>query len=171
MIADVVKATVLVTLAAVVQVSFVNSFELIEGHADVLLLTLVGVGLLRGPLFGACAGFWAGLLVDTMTLETLGLTSLLLTLAGYLAGRLGELDVGSREPARPHPHHRHAAHDRRRGGLAARPPLPRRFGVGGHDHRPRPAAHAGAQSPSGHPVVRDVPPALPAAGAPRARRA
>ena len=91
MIADVLKAAVLVTLAAVVQVSFVNSFELIEGHADVLLLTLVGVGLLRGPLFGACAGFWAGLLVDTMTLETLGLTSLLLTLAGYLAGRLGEL--------------------------------------------------------------------------------
>ena len=34
MITDVVKAAVLVTLAAVVQVSFVNSFELIEGHAD-----------------------------------------------------------------------------------------------------------------------------------------
>jgi rod shape-determining protein MreD len=91
MTVDVLKAAVLVTLAAIVQVSFVNSFELVEGHVDVLLLSLVALGLLRGPLFGACAGFWAGLIVDTMTLETLGLSSLLLTIAGYWAGRLGEL--------------------------------------------------------------------------------
>jgi rod shape-determining protein MreD len=91
MIADILKAAVLVTLSAIVQVSFVNGFELAEGHADILLLSLVGLGLLRGPLFGACAGFWAGLIVDTMTLETLGLSSLLLTIAGYWAGRLGEL--------------------------------------------------------------------------------
>jgi rod shape-determining protein MreD len=91
MTADVLKAAVFVTLAAVVQVAFVNSFELAEGHADVLLLSLVALGLMRGPLFGACAGFWAGLIVDTMTLGTLGLSSLLLTIAGYWAGRLGEL--------------------------------------------------------------------------------
>jgi rod shape-determining protein MreD len=91
MTVDVLKAAVLVTLAAIVQVAFVNSFELAEGHADVLLLSLVGLALLRGPLVGACAGFWAGLIVDTMTLGTLGLTSLLLTIAGYWAGRLGEL--------------------------------------------------------------------------------
>lgn len=91
MTADALKTAAFVTLAAIVQIAFVNSFELAEGHADVLLLTLVALGLLRGPLFGACAGFWAGLIVDTMTLETLGLSSLLLTIAGYWAGRLGEL--------------------------------------------------------------------------------
>jgi rod shape-determining protein MreD len=90
MILDGVKAFVLLTVAAIVQVSFVNAFELAEGHADVVLLALVGVALLRGPLFGACAGCWAGLIVDTMTLGTLGLTSLLLTVGGYWAGRLGE---------------------------------------------------------------------------------
>ena len=87
---DAVKAAVLVTLVAIVQVAFVNVFELVEGRADVLLLVVVSVALLRGPLFGACAGFWTGLVVDTMTLGTLGLTSLLLTLAGYAAGRFGE---------------------------------------------------------------------------------
>ena len=87
---DAVKAAVLVTLTAVVQIAFVNVFELAEGRADVLLLVLVGIALLRGPLFGAVAGFWAGLLVDTMTLGTLGLTSLLLTVGGYWAGRFGE---------------------------------------------------------------------------------
>jgi rod shape-determining protein MreD len=87
---DAVKAAVLVTLAAIVQIAFVNVFELAEGHADVLLLVIVGLALLRGPLVGAACGFWAGLLVDTMTLGTLGLTSLLLTVGGYWAGRFGE---------------------------------------------------------------------------------
>ena len=40
--------------------------------------------------YGAAAGFFGGLLVDTATLETLGLTSLLLTIAGYWIGRYGE---------------------------------------------------------------------------------
>lgn len=90
MIFDVVKAVVLLLVAAIVQIAFVNSFELSEGHADIVLLVLVGLSLLRGPIFGACAGFFAGLVLDTSTLETLGLTSLLLTIAGYAAGRFGE---------------------------------------------------------------------------------
>ena len=57
---------------------------------DLLLVTLVAVALLRGSIFGAVAGFFAGLVVDTATLETLGLTSLLLTLVGYWIGRYGE---------------------------------------------------------------------------------
>ena len=91
MIADVAKAAILVTVVAVLQVVFVNAFELAEGHADVALLAIVSVGLLRGPLFGACAGFWAGLIIDTATLGTLGLSSLILTIAGYWAGRLGDM--------------------------------------------------------------------------------
>jgi rod shape-determining protein MreD len=87
---DAVKAAVLVTFAAIAQIAFVNVFELAEGRADALLLAIVGIALLRGPLFGAAAGFWGGLLVDTMTLGTLGLTSLLLTIGGYWAGRFGE---------------------------------------------------------------------------------
>jgi rod shape-determining protein MreD len=36
------------------------------------------------------AGFFGGLLIDIVTLDTLGFTSLLLTLAGYWTGRYGE---------------------------------------------------------------------------------
>jgi rod shape-determining protein MreD len=89
-ILDVVKAVVLLLVLAVLQVTFVNAFELAEGHADVVLVTLTALALLRGPIFGACAGFFAGLVLDTATLGTLGLTSLLLTLAGYAAGRFGD---------------------------------------------------------------------------------
>ena len=82
MILDVVKAVLLLLVLAILQISFVNSFELVEGHADVVLVVLTGIALLRGPVFGACAGFFAGLVLDVSTLGTLGLTSLLLTLAG-----------------------------------------------------------------------------------------
>ena len=50
----------------------------------------MGIALLRGSIYGACAGFFAGLLVDTANLGTLGVTSLLLTIAGYWIGRYGE---------------------------------------------------------------------------------
>ena len=53
-------------------------------------MTLALVALLRGTIYGAVAGFWAGLLVDTANLGTLGVTSLLLTVAGYWIGRYGE---------------------------------------------------------------------------------
>jgi rod shape-determining protein MreD len=56
----------------------------------VLLVTLVALSLLRGSVVGAVGGFFAGLVVDTASLGTLGLTSLVLTLAGYWIGRYGE---------------------------------------------------------------------------------
>jgi rod shape-determining protein MreD len=87
---DVAKAVVLVFAAAIAQVSIFSGVHLLSGMPDVLLLTLVAVSLLRGPIYGAAAGFGAGLVVDTANLETLGVTSLLLTLAGYWIGRYGE---------------------------------------------------------------------------------
>jgi rod shape-determining protein MreD len=50
----------------------------------------VCVALLRGAVFGAVAGFAAGLLADSGVFATLGFTALLLTLAGYWTGRYGE---------------------------------------------------------------------------------
>jgi rod shape-determining protein MreD len=64
-----------------------------------VLVLVVALALLRGPIFGACAGFWVGLVLDVASLGTLGLTSLLLTLAGHFAGRFGE--ATSRSSAHP----------------------------------------------------------------------
>jgi rod shape-determining protein MreD len=87
---DVAKAVVVVFCAAVAQASVFSGIDLLGGTPDVLLLTLVAVALLRGPIYGAAAGFGAGLVIDTANLATLGVTSLLLTLAGYWIGRYGE---------------------------------------------------------------------------------
>ncbi len=87
---DGVKAAVLLFVAAIAQVSIFSQIHVFGGVPDLLLVTLVAVALLRGSVAGAVGGFFAGLLVDTASLGTLGLTSLVLTLAGYWIGRYGE---------------------------------------------------------------------------------
>jgi rod shape-determining protein MreD len=87
---DGLKAAVLLFVAAILQVSIFSQVHVLGGVPDVLLVTLVAVSLLRGSIFGAVGGFFAGLLVDTATLGNLGLTSLVLTVAGYWIGRYGE---------------------------------------------------------------------------------
>ncbi len=87
---DGLKAAALLFVAAILQVSIFTQVSILGGVPDILLVTLVAVALLRGALIGAIGGFFAGLLVDTATLGQLGLTSLLLTVAGYWIGRYGE---------------------------------------------------------------------------------
>ena len=84
------KAAVLFFLAVVLQVTIVSSIGILGGSPDLVLVLLVAVALGQGAIFGAVAGFWAGLLLDVATLGTLGFTSLLLTLAGFWIGRYGE---------------------------------------------------------------------------------
>ena len=87
---DRLKVAVLVFVAAILEVSVFSDVRILRGEPDLLLVTVVCISLLRGSVTGACAGFFAGLVLDTATLETLGLSSLLLTLLGYWVGRYGE---------------------------------------------------------------------------------
>jgi rod shape-determining protein MreD len=99
MAADALKTAGLLALACVVQVSVLSAIDVADATPDLVLVLLVSVALLRGPLIGAAAGFWAGLVLDTASLETLGLTSLLLTLVGYWSGRFG--DATTRSSSQP----------------------------------------------------------------------
>jgi rod shape-determining protein MreD len=87
---DVLKAGIVFFVAVVLQTAIVSAVEPFGGSADLVLVTLTAAALLRGAIFGALAGFYAGFLLDAANLETLGLSSLLLTLAGYWIGRYGE---------------------------------------------------------------------------------
>jgi rod shape-determining protein MreD len=84
------KVGALVFVAAILQVTIFSDIDILGGYPDLVLLTLVAIALLRGSIYGAGAGFAAGLIVDTANLGTLGVTSLLLTLAGFWIGRYGE---------------------------------------------------------------------------------
>ena len=87
---DALKIAAVVFVAAILQVSVFSDVTILGGTPDLLLVTIICVALLRGPIAGAAAGFWGGILLDTATLGTLGVSSLLLTVAGYWAGRYGE---------------------------------------------------------------------------------
>ena len=91
----------LVFVAAIVQVTVLGGARLFWAEPDLLLVTIVCVALAAGSIPGAAAGFVGGLLVDVMTLGTLGITSIVLTLAGYWAGRYGETTGRGRRYAAP----------------------------------------------------------------------
>jgi rod shape-determining protein MreD len=84
------KSAAFVFVATILQVSVFSTVTILNGTPDLLLVAIICVALLRGPVVGAVIGFWGGLLVDTANLGTLGVTSLLLTVAGYWIGRYGE---------------------------------------------------------------------------------
>jgi rod shape-determining protein MreD len=90
LVADAAKAAGVLFLAVVVQTTIVGSIQVMRGTPDLVLVVLLITALLRGSIFGAIAGFWAGFLLDTAYLGTLGVSSLLLTFAGYWIGRYGE---------------------------------------------------------------------------------
>jgi rod shape-determining protein MreD len=93
------KAVGVVFGAFLTQVAVFNPLQIGSGSADVVLVTVALVALLSGSIVGAAAGFWAGLLLDTATLGTLGVTSLLLTLVGFWCGRYGETTARDRAHA------------------------------------------------------------------------
>jgi rod shape-determining protein MreD len=96
---DGLKAGALIFVAVMAQTGILSSASLFGGSVDLPLVTVLCLALLRGSIFGAVAGFWAGLLLDTATLGTLGFTSLLLTGAGFWIGRYGETTARDRAHA------------------------------------------------------------------------
>ena len=51
MTADAIKAGALLLFAALVQVSIASAIEVAEGHPDIVLVLVIGIALLRGPVF------------------------------------------------------------------------------------------------------------------------
>ena len=95
------RVTPLIFVAAVFQVGAVSGSHVLGAEPDLLLVTVIVVALVAGSITGAVAGFAGGLLVDVMTLDTLGTTSIVLTVAGYWAGRYGETTGRGRPYAAP----------------------------------------------------------------------
>jgi rod shape-determining protein MreD len=81
--------------AVVIQEAAISQISIFGTSADIGPLVVMSVGLLSGSMTGAVMGFGIGLMVDTVLIQTLGLTSLLYIAIGYWAGRLHEL----RDPA------------------------------------------------------------------------
>jgi rod shape-determining protein MreD len=97
--ASALRASAVVFVAAMLQGVLVTSLVVGGGAADLLLVVVVALGMLRGSVAGAAYGFFGGIILDLLTLDTLGLTSLVLTLAGFWAGRYAETTGAGRRLA------------------------------------------------------------------------
>ena len=85
-----VRATLLVLLAVLLQVTVATDLDVLGGRPDLVVIVVVSIALQLGPLAGAVAGFGGGFLVDALGLGVIGATSLTLTSVGYAAGLWGE---------------------------------------------------------------------------------
>jgi len=93
--ASVTRLALLGLFGGLLQLSAVSQVTVFGVPADLSPLLVAAIGLLCGSIAGASFGFGLGLFMDTLLAQTLGLTSLVLLLVGYAAGRLREL----RDPA------------------------------------------------------------------------
>jgi rod shape-determining protein MreD len=91
----IVRLVLLGLVTVVIQEAAVSQISIFGVSADLTPLMVMSVGLLTGSMTGAVMGFFTGLLVDTLLVQTLGITSLLYIAIGYWSGRLREL----RDPA------------------------------------------------------------------------
>jgi rod shape-determining protein MreD len=91
---------VLLLAGVVLQVSFLSFVSILGATPDLVPVLVAILGLLGGAVLGAVAGFAAGLVLDSVLLQTLGVSSLVLLAVGYLAGRYREaFEVRERTPA------------------------------------------------------------------------
>jgi rod shape-determining protein MreD len=84
------RIALIVVVAVILQLSFFSYLSLLGATPDALSVVVVSLGLLGGGVVGAVCGFAAGLLLDSLLLQTLGVSSLVLLTIGYLAGRYRE---------------------------------------------------------------------------------
>jgi rod shape-determining protein MreD len=91
------RIALIVLIAVILQISFFSYLSVLGATPDALAVVVVCLGLLGGAVIGAGCGFGAGLLLDSLLLQTLGISSLVLLGAGYLAGRYREgFEISSR---------------------------------------------------------------------------
>lgn len=87
----VLRLVLLGVLVVLLQAAIFGRVQFLGMQADVALLGVLMVALLSGPVNGAAFGFGVGLLLDLLTGQTTGITSLVYVVSGYAIGRLGEL--------------------------------------------------------------------------------
>jgi rod shape-determining protein MreD len=85
-----VRIGLVVVAGVILQVSFFSYLSILGATPDFVAVVVGALGLLGGAVIGAVVGFAAGLLLDSILLQTLGISSLALIAVGYLAGRYRE---------------------------------------------------------------------------------
>ncbi|MGI8461681.1 MAG: rod shape-determining protein MreD [Solirubrobacterales bacterium] len=84
------RIALMIIFGTIIQFVFFSELSILGSSPDLLPVLAVSLGLLGGGVLGAVCGFSIGLLSDSLLLQTLGVSSIVLLTIGYLAGRWRE---------------------------------------------------------------------------------
>jgi rod shape-determining protein MreD len=87
---DMIRLLVMLIVTVLLQSTLAPHIRVLGASPDVALVAVVCVGLLRGPEVGAVFGFLTGAGISFAVFGPLGLSSLVLVIVGYVAGRYAE---------------------------------------------------------------------------------
>lgn len=79
-------ATLWIVTAIAVQGALLSRLTFLGPHPDLVLVVVLSIALYDGPLAGAVSGFAAGLAVDLLSDHVLGISALVLCIAGWATG-------------------------------------------------------------------------------------
>jgi rod shape-determining protein MreD len=82
----VVRSSLVIFVALVLQIGLLANLPVFEARADIMMLIGIAAGLAAGPDRGAAYGFAAGMAYDLLLHTPLGLSALVYSIVGYLAG-------------------------------------------------------------------------------------
>lgn len=85
-----IRLTVVILLTVILQAAFFSQLSILGSSPNFVPVVVVCLGLLGGGVVGAVCGFVTGFLLDSLLLQALGVSSLVLLSIGYLAGRYRE---------------------------------------------------------------------------------
>ncbi len=88
--AEIGRLALLLLVTILLQTTIAAHVRVLGAGPDFALLAVVAVGLLRGSEIGALFGFVVGIAVAVTVFTPLGLSSLVLVIIGYFAGRYAE---------------------------------------------------------------------------------
>lgn len=84
------RISLLIVLTTIAQFTLFSELSILGSSPNLLPVLAVALGLLGGGVLGAVCGFAIGLLGDSLLLQTLGVSSIVLLTIGYLGGRWRE---------------------------------------------------------------------------------
>jgi len=79
-------------ISIIVQLSFLEQLKIFNINIDLVLVTVIGIAVFQGGLYGMVYGFIAGMLLDLMIGQVVGINALLYCFSGFFTGMI--MDAG-----------------------------------------------------------------------------
>jgi rod shape-determining protein MreD len=77
---------ILLLICIILQVTFVGYLKIFYISLDLVVIAVLGITIYDGDVYGIIAGFFAGLILDLMTGQIIGINAFLFALNAFAAG-------------------------------------------------------------------------------------